>query len=139
MATCTSSQRPTQYQTYPNNHQNYSSPPRCFSWNIPKWIPRLSREQAGSKLASILEDVVNRNDHLIQDHLLWFSRQCCQVPPKRDKHLSLVFIVHRHSGKEANICISTTTSLTFGCLNHGAWLKPLPITSLGLKMDNNII
>ena len=76
-------------------------PPRC-EVRIIKRIPRASRAQAGTKLASILEAVTRANDHASWDRLLRFCSRCFKVPSRGGHRRSLVAAIAKQLGEEAD-------------------------------------
>ena len=67
-----------------------------------KCLPRASREQAGKKLAAILDGVVSRNDHASWEHLLLFSTRCFRHPGRGGRRWSLASAVNRQLREEAD-------------------------------------
>ena len=65
-------------------------------------IPRASRAQAGTKLASILEAVTRANDHASWDRLLRFCLRCFKVPSRGGHRRSLVAAIAKQLGEEAD-------------------------------------
>ena len=76
-------------------------PPRC-EVRITKRIPRASRAQTGTKLASILEAVTRANDHASWDRLLRFCSRCFKVPCRGGHRRSLVAAIAKQLGEEAD-------------------------------------
>ena len=76
-------------------------PPRC-EVRIIKRIPRASRAQAGTKLASILEAVTRANDHASWDRLLRFCSRCFKVPSRGGHRRSLVAAIAKQLDEEAD-------------------------------------
>ena len=66
---------------------------KCFSM--------ASREQAGKKLATILDCIVSRNDHASWEHLLLFSTRCFRHPGREGRRWSLASAVNRQLREEA--------------------------------------
>ena len=54
-----------------------------------KRIPRATRELTGMKLATILEDVVSKNDVTAWERLLHFSVRCLRTPARCGRNWSL--------------------------------------------------
>ena len=65
-----------------------------------KRIPRASRGLAGMKLASILEDVVSKNDVTAWERLLHFSVRCLRTPARCGRNWSLATLVNRQLREE---------------------------------------
>ena len=74
-------------------------PPR-YEVRIIKRIPRASRAQAGTKLAS--KAVTRANDHASWDRLLRFCSRCFKVPPRGGHRRSLVAAIAKQLGEEAD-------------------------------------
>ena len=65
------------------NHHSPQPPLRPIPpVRVLKWIPRASREHAGMKPATILEDVVSKNDVTAWERLLHFSVRCLRTPAR---------------------------------------------------------
>ena len=79
----------------------FSLPPRS-TVKILKCFPRASREQAGKKLAAILDGVVSRNDHASWECLLLFSIRCFRHPGRGGRRWSLTSAMNRQLREEAD-------------------------------------
>ena len=75
-----------------------------------KRIPRASRDQAGLKLATILEGVVSRNDAPAWERLLLFSTRCLRVPARCGRRWSLATLVNKQLREEEDPPTTTRTS-----------------------------
>ena len=69
---------------------------------ILKRIPRLSRTTAARKLASIIQQVISRNDVFSWSRLLQFPRKCLYTPPRGGKRWKLSSIVNNQISQEAS-------------------------------------
>ena len=78
-----------------------SLPPRS-TVKFLKCLPRASREQAGKKLAAILDGVVSRNDYASWERLLLFSTRCFRHPGRGGRRWSLASAVNRQLCEEAD-------------------------------------
>ena len=65
-------------------------------FNLLKWIPRASRDQGATKLASILSAVVATNNCASWDRLLCFGARAFHVPIRGTSHVSLATLVNSH-------------------------------------------
>ena len=82
-----------------------SSDPTPIQISVPqvkiiKRIPRASREQALSKLANILEGVVNNNSPSSWERLFLFSTRCLRVPSRSDRRWSLATMINKQLREE---------------------------------------
>ena len=80
------------------------------SVRVLKRIPRASRDQAGLKLATILEGVVSRNDAPAWERLLLFSTRCLRVPARCGHRWSLATQVNKQLREEEDPPTNTRTS-----------------------------
>ena len=65
-----------------------------------KQIPRLSRVSTARKLASVIEQVVSRNDVPSWVRLLSFSKKCLCTPIRGGKRWSLATLINRQVSQE---------------------------------------
>ena len=84
-------------------------PPRSTE-KILKRIPKASRLQAGRKMATILEDIVWRNDHAAWDRLARFPSRCLRAPKRGGRRCSLASKVNRQLDLEAHSAEFTVSS-----------------------------
>ena len=85
---------PVSAPTVPSNSE--SSPPFSFRPSkILKRIPRASREQCLSKLATILEGVVTSNSLASWERLIKFPARCLRIPSRCGRRWSLATMVNR--------------------------------------------
>ena len=77
-------------------------PPSSSGVKILKRIPKASREQCGRKLATILNVVVDKNDHASWDRLLRFCARCLRAPRRAGMRRSLASTVNRQLSEEVD-------------------------------------
>ena len=78
---------------------------RCMSHRrkILKRIPRLSRISAARKLATIVEQVISRNDILSWSRLFQFPKRCLFAPQRGGKRWNLASLVNKQVSQESDI------------------------------------
>ena len=100
--------------------------PLCFIrlWNkLLKRIPCASRELAAKSLTSVLDTVVNNNDHESWSCVFFFSQHCFKCPRRRKKRISLASVVNSQIRDEAVNILLRSITIT----------PPAPITTTKTK------